>query len=178
VAIDDDSLKSLGRWPWSREVFSKRMQRLKEEQPKVIGLDIIFAEKSDTTVAASLERLCQKLTQGGLRSAEVMACFQEEQKAADQDRRLADRISRGTPPTVLGFYFKQVGATVLSSEPPQDLEPTVIQVSTYNMVRHLGQKDRQLPMIGAAGVEVNIPQIATAAAGGVPLLRPWMINLF
>ena len=33
-------------------------------------------------------------------------------------------------------------------------------------------------MIGAAGVEVNIPQIATAAAGGVPLLRPWMINLF
>jgi hypothetical protein len=82
------------------------------------------------------------------------------------------------PPTVLGFYFKQVGATVLSSEPPQDLEPTVIQVSTYNMVRHLGQKDRQLPMIGAAGVEVNIPQIATAAAGGVPLLRPWMINLF
>ena len=138
VAIDDDSLKSLGRWPWSREVFSKRMQRLKEEQPKVIGLDIIFAEKSDTTVAASLERLCQKLTQGGLRSAEVMACFQEEQKAADQDRRLADRISRGTPPAVLGFYFKQVGATVLSSEPPQDLEPTVIQVSTYNMVRRLG----------------------------------------
>ena len=66
-----------------------------------------------------------------------MACFQEEQKAADQDRRLADRISRGTP-TVLGFYFKQVGATVLSSEPPQDLEPTVIQVSTYNMVRRLG----------------------------------------
>ena len=85
------------------------MQRLKEEQPKVIGLDIIFAEKSDTTVAASLERLCQKLTQGGLRSAEVMACFQEEQKAADQDRRLADRISRGTPPPSWAFISSRWG---------------------------------------------------------------------
>jgi adenylate cyclase len=165
VAIDDDSLKSLGRWPWSREVLSKLMQRLKEAQPKVIGLDIIFAEKSDTTAAASLERLCQKLSKRGLGSPEVLACFQEEQKIADQDRRLAEEISQGSP-TILGFYFKQVGGTVLSSEPPRELEPTVIQVSSYNMVRRLGQKAGQLSMIGASGVEVNIPVIATAAAGG------------
>ena len=46
VAIDDDSLKSLGRWPWSRETFNRLLQRLKEARPKVIGLDIIFAEKA------------------------------------------------------------------------------------------------------------------------------------
>jgi len=65
VAIDDDSLKSLGRWPWSREVFAKLMQRLKEAEPKVIGLDIIFAEKSDSIVTTSMERIRQRLSQRG-----------------------------------------------------------------------------------------------------------------
>lgn len=165
VAVDDDSLKSLGRWPWSREVFSRLMQRLKEAHPKVIGLDIIFAEKSDTAVVASVERIRQKLSQRGLGSGEVLALLQEEKKAADLDRRLAEVISQGSP-TILGFYFKRVGITVLSPEPPQDLEPTVIQVSTYNIVRRLGQKTGKLPIIGAEGVEVNLPVIATAAAGG------------
>ncbi len=165
VAIDDESLASLGRWPWSREVFSRLMQRLKEAQPRVIGLDIIFAEKSDSAVAASMERLRQKLSRRGQGSEELLALLQEEKQAADVDRRLAEDIAQGSP-TVLGFYFKKVGVTVLSAEPPQDLEPTVIQVSTYNIVRRLGQKDQPLPIIGAAGVEVNLPGIAAAAAGG------------
>ncbi len=165
VAIDDESLASLGRWPWPREVFSRLMQRLKEAQPKVIGLDIIFAEKSDSAVAASMERLRQKLSRRGQGSQELLALLQEEKQAADVDRRLAEEIGQGSP-TVLGFYFKKVGVTVLSAEPPQDLEPTVIQVSTYNIVRRLGQKDQHLPIIGAAGVEVNLPGIAAAAAGG------------
>jgi adenylate cyclase len=165
VAIDDDSLKCLGRWPWSREVFSQLMQRLKEAQPKVIGLDIIFAEKSDATIGASVARLCQKLTQRGLGTPGVLACLQEEQKAVDLDSRLAQVIGQGSP-TILGFYFKKVGGTVLSATPPEDLDPIVIQVSTYNLVRRLGQKASQLPMIGAQGVEVNLPVIATEAAGG------------
>ncbi len=165
VAIDDESLKSVGRWPWPREVFSQFLQRLKEAQPRVIGLDIIFAEKADTAVAASVDRLGQKLRQRGLGSEEVLQCLREEKKAADLDRRLAEEISKGTP-TILGFYFKKVGAKVMSPEPPRALEPTVIQVSTYNIVRRLGQKGKKLPIIGAEGVEVNLPEISAAAAGG------------
>lgn len=44
VAIDQDSLSQLGRWPWSREVHAKLLQRLKTEQPAVIGFDVIFSE--------------------------------------------------------------------------------------------------------------------------------------
>jgi adenylate cyclase len=112
-----------------------------------------------------MERLRQKLSRRGQGSEELLALLQEEKQAADVDRRLAEDIAQGSP-TVLGFYFKKVGVTVLSAEPPQDLEPTVIQVSTYNIVRRLGQKDQPLPIIGAAGVEVNLPGIAAAAAGG------------
>ncbi|MEJ2070052.1 MAG: adenylate/guanylate cyclase domain-containing protein [Syntrophobacterales bacterium] len=165
VAIDDDSLKSYGRWPWSREVFSQLMKRLKEAQPKVIGLDIIFADKSETAMTAVVQRLREKISQRGLGSREMLALLREEEKAADADRRLAEVIGQGAP-TILGFYFKKVGAKVISAEPPRALEPTVIQVSTYNIVRRLGQKAKQLPIIGAEGVEVNVPVITTAAAGG------------
>jgi CHASE2 domain-containing sensor protein/two-component sensor histidine kinase len=44
VAIDQDSLSQLGRWPWSRDIHAQLLQRLKAEQPAAIGLDIIFAE--------------------------------------------------------------------------------------------------------------------------------------
>lgn len=44
VAIDQDSLSQLGRWPWSRDIHAQLLQLLKAEQPAAIGLDIIFAE--------------------------------------------------------------------------------------------------------------------------------------
>lgn len=165
VAIDDSSLQSVGRWPWPREAISKLIRRLKEAQPRVIGLDIIFSEKGDTAVAASVERLRQKLSQRGLGSVEVLTLLKEEEQAADVDRQLAEEINQGSP-TILGFYFKKVGAQIMSPEPPEALEPTVVQVSTYNLVRRLGSKGKRLPIIGAEGVEVNLPVFSTAAAGG------------
>ncbi len=165
VAIDDDSLKSVGRWPWPREVVSALMKRLKEAQPRVIGLDIIFAEKSDTAVADSLNQVIRKLGQQNLGSEQVFCLLEDEKKACEYDRRLAETIGQG-PPAVLGFYFKKVGPQVMSPEPPEALSPTVCQVSSYNMVRRLGQQGKHLPIIGAEGVEVNIPIISQAAAGG------------
>ena len=48
VAIDDDSLKTVGRWPWSRDDMARVLTRLKQAGPRVIALDIIFAEKEQT----------------------------------------------------------------------------------------------------------------------------------
>ena len=44
VAIDQDSLSQLGRWPWSRQVHADLLQRLKHENSAAIGFDVIFAE--------------------------------------------------------------------------------------------------------------------------------------
>lgn len=44
VAIDDESLSSVGRWPWPRGVHAQLLQRLHEDGAKVIGFDILFAE--------------------------------------------------------------------------------------------------------------------------------------
>ncbi|MES2501176.1 MAG: CHASE2 domain-containing protein [Pseudomonadota bacterium] len=44
VAIDENSLSQLGRWPWSRQVHADLINRLKQENTLAIGLDIIFSE--------------------------------------------------------------------------------------------------------------------------------------
>jgi CHASE2 domain-containing sensor protein len=44
VAIDEATLRELGRWPWSRAVHAALLARLKNEQPKAVAFDIIFAE--------------------------------------------------------------------------------------------------------------------------------------
>ncbi|MGA7178552.1 MAG: CHASE2 domain-containing protein [Thiobacillaceae bacterium] len=44
VAIDEESLSQLGRWPWSRRIHASLVDKLREEGARVIGLDIIFAE--------------------------------------------------------------------------------------------------------------------------------------
>lgn len=44
VAIDEASLESIGRWPWSRIVHADLINQLKKEQARVIGMDIIFSE--------------------------------------------------------------------------------------------------------------------------------------
>ena len=44
VAIDDESLNQIGRWPWPRRVHAQLVRRLHEEGALAIGLDILFPE--------------------------------------------------------------------------------------------------------------------------------------
>ena len=44
VAIDDESLNELGRWPWPRSTHAELINKIEAESPQVIGLDIIFNE--------------------------------------------------------------------------------------------------------------------------------------
>jgi adenylate cyclase len=54
VAIDDASLSSLGRWPWSREVHATLIRRLTEAGARVIAYDVNFPEASEASADASL----------------------------------------------------------------------------------------------------------------------------
>lgn len=44
VAIDDDSISTFGRWPWRRNLHAELVNRISEQQPTAIGLDILLSE--------------------------------------------------------------------------------------------------------------------------------------
>jgi adenylate cyclase len=47
VAIDDQSLEDLGRFPWPRYVHAELLRILSQAQPAAIGIDLIFSEAAD-----------------------------------------------------------------------------------------------------------------------------------
>lgn len=60
VAIDERSIASLGRWPWTRSHHAQLIDRLTEYKAKVIGFDVLFTEEesvlSDTEFADAIAR--------------------------------------------------------------------------------------------------------------------------
>jgi len=62
VKIDEESIRTIGRWPWSREHWAKLIERLTEWEVKVIGIDAIFAEKEST---AADSQLAQAIDESG-----------------------------------------------------------------------------------------------------------------
>lgn len=45
LAIDDDSLNKIGRWPWSRTTLAKVIKKLHHFGVKVVTFDVIFSEE-------------------------------------------------------------------------------------------------------------------------------------
>lgn len=59
VAIDDQSLAQLGRWPWPREVQQRLIDRLDQAGVAAVGYDVLFVEP-----AAGDDALAQAMTRG------------------------------------------------------------------------------------------------------------------
>lgn len=61
IAIDEESLSKLGRWPWDRKYHAKLIDLVSNDGALVIGLDIILAERemngsSDQLLSEAIKR--------------------------------------------------------------------------------------------------------------------------
>jgi len=165
VTIDDESVKKVGRWPWSRKIMAQLLQRLKEAGPRVIALDIIFAEYEETQAVATIKELRQEIAQNRLDSPPLLGLLAKKEQQADVDRQLAKVIGQD-PPTILGFYFTQVGGTATGLKASRFMSPDAVRASTYNIVRWLDERPTKLPILEAQNVELNLAEITDAAEGG------------
>jgi serine/threonine-protein kinase len=98
VAIDEQSLRELGPWPWSRDVLALAQRRLNDIGPRVVAYTVSFE-------AAHNER--------GL---EIMAAFRDEhrQKLSRQLRRqLQSAVNRLDTDHALAASFRDSGNVLL-----------------------------------------------------------------
>ena len=64
VAIDEQSLDELGRWPWARSTHAELLKKLTRASARVVGLDVIFAEP-DAGTAGDDQRLTDAVSDNG-----------------------------------------------------------------------------------------------------------------
>ncbi|BEP93037.1 CHASE2 domain-containing protein [Acidovorax sp. A79] len=62
VAIDDPSIAAIGRWPWRRALHAELIARVSAQQPRAIGMDVLFNEEDldypgdDVLLADAMQR--------------------------------------------------------------------------------------------------------------------------
>ncbi len=89
VLVDEKSLNELGRWPWPRDTQSQLIDRITADHPRVIGLDIIYAEAEESESARGLKSLLAKARSLPSLPAALKAKLNETIEATDTDKVFA-----------------------------------------------------------------------------------------
>ena len=111
VDIDDDSIRQLGQWPWSRTMLATMIDRAAEQGAAAIGLDIILSEPDRTSPALAVARLESQGFQVTYPGA-VAELDHDRVLAASFARSpvvaglvLAEKVTTPPPPPKAGFAF-------------------------------------------------------------------------
>ncbi|MDG4476916.1 CHASE2 domain-containing protein [Thiovibrio frasassiensis] len=101
VDIDEKSLRSIGQWPWPRQIVAKMVHNLGAGGAKVVGLDIVFAESDRTSPKNFIEEMQQLLpTQLPQETLNEL----KASEALDHDLALGKALA--ATPSVLGYVFQ------------------------------------------------------------------------
>lgn len=139
LAIDDQSIKRFGRWPWSREVIAEMIDKLAAGGAKAIGLTILYSEPQLDPGLALLRELRARyaaLPDPDAQFAEQLAAAEGE---LDADSRLAAAIGRagnvvlamelvpgqpiGNPDAPLPDYVERFAVDNVSEAPGGGIRP-------------------------------------------------------
>ncbi len=97
IAIDDQSVANIGRWPWPRDVHAKLIDLLAQAKAKTIVQTVFFFEPQVDPGLAYIRKMKAVLAGGGDGSAqgvELSKVIAEAERALDTDAVLAASIAK------------------------------------------------------------------------------------
>ncbi|MDD4978654.1 MAG: adenylate/guanylate cyclase domain-containing protein [Gallionella sp.] len=147
--INEKSLKEEGRWPWSRDRMALLMDQLFDRYGvAVVGFDVVFAERDNSSGLSVLQRLGQDQLKNDVG---FQVALNQITPQLEYDKLFADKIKNRK--VVLGFYLtnqKDHSASGLLPAPafPQGMfKNSLIGFTTWN------------------GYGANLPELQSAALG-------------
>ena len=149
VDIDEKSLAEEGRWPWGRDKLAAMLDRLFDQyHVAVVGFDVVFAEKDESSGLKVLEQLGQKELKN---LPQYQASLAQLRPQLDRDHIFAQKLA--SRPVVLGYYFTS-NQNRVSGLLPAPVFPT----DSF--------KGSNTAFIGATGYGANLPEFQKAAHSG------------
>jgi adenylate cyclase len=117
--IDEKSLGEVGRWPWSRNLMARLMDKLFDQYGiAVVGFDVVWAERDTSSGIEVLNSLAQKELRD---TPGFQAAYQAARPKLDFDGQFAAAI-KGRP-VVLGYYFNSDARAVKANAIPEPVLP-------------------------------------------------------
>ena len=153
VDIDEASLAEVGRWPWGRDQLAIIVDNLFDGyQAKVVGFDIVFAEKDESSGLQQFERLAKSRLKN---NPEYQQAFKDLRPALMHDEIFADSLVGRN--TVMGYYFKTVSA---------DEEAGITGLLPPALTKMDVQWSERLPINKATGYAGNLEILQASARSG------------
>ena len=166
IAIDEQSIANLGRWPWPRAIHAKMLDVLAAGHPKVIGYTAFFFEPQVDaglqyiqSIAGLLDNSKLKDTADPAKQADLDklgALLQEAEQNLDNDQKLSKSIAAAND--VLLPMFFELGEP--QGKPDHDLPDYVLRNNLTN-VKDTGESG-EFPL-PAMGVLAPIPVLGSKA---------------
>ena len=117
VDIDEKSLETFGQWPWSRYLLAVLAEKIANDEPASIALDILLAEPDRTSPLMIKKNL--------MRDFELNIDFEGlPDYLQDNDKLFADYISR--MPVILGMYVNFKDNGTMLKDYPEPLKYSVL----------------------------------------------------
>ncbi len=167
IAIDAESLRRQGQWPWPRTDIAQLLRTLRVLGAASVAFDLVFAEPDRT----SPERVADRLRQNAPDLAEALRRL----PAPDHDARLAAEIARS--PTALGVFLTRAGSVPPHAE--RQTQPGYPAGFAFaggdprSALIRFGPAQRNLPALerGAAGVgSISLARRRGGVVRSAPLL--------
>src|SRR5262249_2696680 len=137
VAVDENSLATLGRWPWPRSMLARMVRTLTEAGAKVIAIDILLSEPEANREREVVTRLSERLNAFGVGpgtpAGRALHAEEEHLGPAGSDRQPARAIAesgRVILPMVFDLKTGIPGSAREPSGPP--LKSALTRFRRYN----------------------------------------------
>jgi adenylate cyclase len=145
VAIDNDAIARIGRWPWTRPTLARLLEKIDAAAPAVIGFDIVQSEPTAPPDFSALEGMVEPAALAQLRKA--------WESGSPDDKVLADAIAQSGR-AVLGYFLD-------FSRRDGDAPEPEVALTSYGVVQSDGDGDWHVR--SAERVVGNLPELAAAA---------------
>ena len=172
IAIDDQSIDNIGRWPWSREVHAKMIDLLAGAKAKVIGYTVFFSEPQVDPGLKYINKLTQLYASSGLTNLEdptaqqavsqIGDLLKEAEQRLNTDRELEESIQKAN--NVLLAMLFQLGEPV--GKPDRPLPEFIAKYQLSNIGGNLTEaSDDMLPYPTANILITPLAEFGENAAG-------------
>jgi adenylate cyclase len=147
IDIDEASIVSEGRFPWSRQKVATLVDKLGEAGAVVIAFDIVFSEAELNPV----QQIVQMAPESLLAEVNLSTSWQELYSNVDADTLMGNALAQQD--VVLGFFFQDDGAYQNGQLPP----------SVFDIPEEWRES---LVITDRPGYTANIDVLQDGAAGG------------
>ena len=163
IAIDDQSIANIGRWPWSRDVMARMVDKLSQAEAKVVGNTVLLLEPQQDAGLAYVRKLRDFYASSSLKNASpadesqrLGEMLQEAERSLDADSELAKSF-QAAGNVELGMLFRL-------GEPQGRPDKPLPDYVAKNALAAKSGEDGPFPL-AANEAYVPIPKMGQAAVG-------------